>query len=150
MQPANSLCSKPLLIKQPSDYNLASQGKKKYTDQLSCTSVLLGNYNLSCEINPEAFWFFHISVSWLWLVWSHLNSFCVLWWHQVSEIAKFCTGSRTLSPKKGLSGTLSLENHPVTCGWAASPGGSPISLYSHLTQDKAFLAEHCSDHSYLV
>lgn len=29
MQPANSLCSKPLLIKQPSDYNLASQEKTK-------------------------------------------------------------------------------------------------------------------------
>lgn len=45
---------------------------------------------------------------------------------------------------------LSLENHLVTCGESASPGGSPVSVYSHLTQDKAFLAQHYSDCSYLA
>lgn len=45
---------------------------------------------------------------------------------------------------------LSLENHLVTCGESASPAGSPVSLYSHLTPQKAFLAEHYSDRSYLA
>lgn len=40
MHPTNSLCAKPLLIKQPSDYNLTSQDKNTPTGQHTCLFCL--------------------------------------------------------------------------------------------------------------